>query len=68
MTEFCENFTILMALVLCTPSSVSMHVLGVGDLHWTGPNGKVIIAESDSDNAAALLDFFFSVYTVEPDG
>ena len=31
-------------------------------------NGKQVIAENDSDKAAALQGFFSSVYTDEPDG
>ena len=41
---------------------------GVSDLHWTDLNGKQVIAENDSDKAAALQGFFCSVYTDEPDG
>ena len=39
----------------------------LGDLNWMDPNGRVITAESDSDKAAALQDFFSSEYTLEPD-
>jgi len=37
-------------------------------LQWTDPNGKVMSAERDSDKAAALQEFFSSVYTVLPHG
>jgi len=37
-------------------------------LQWSDPNGNVISAERDSDKAAALQDFFSSVYTVERHG
>lgn len=38
----------------------------VGDFHWTDSSGWDIIADNDTDKAAALQDFFSSVYTVEP--
>ena len=31
----------------------------VGDLKWTDENGKNLLAETDSDKAEALQDFFF---------
>ena len=40
----------------------------MSDLLWTDLNGKQVIAENDSDKAAALQGFFCSVYTDEPDG
>ena len=40
---------------------------GVRDLQWKDPNGSVVFADNDRDKATALLQFFSSVYTVEPD-
>jgi len=37
----------------------------VGDLRWSKPNGTELLAENDSQKAAALQDVFSSVYTLE---
>jgi len=38
----------------------------VGYLPWRDLNGSTIFAENDRDKATALLQFFPSVYSVEP--
>ena len=40
----------------------------VGDLKWVDSDGNENQAETDSDKAAALQQYFSSVYTVEPVG
>jgi len=37
----------------------------VTDLRWFKPNVTELLAENDSQKAAALQDFFSSVYTLE---
>jgi len=40
----------------------------VGDLKWVDSDGNENLAETDNDKAAALQQYFSSVYTVEPVG
>jgi len=40
----------------------------VGDLKWLNSDGNENLAETDTDKAAVLQQYFSSVYTVEPHG
>jgi len=43
----------------------SKTVANIGDLKWKDSHGNEKVAETDTEKAAALEEFFTSVYTVE---